>query len=63
MGLPEIGTASAALTLAPKATYILCKLVITEEGAKPVAEKLWTPPEGEDPPPPEPTKAPPKKGK
>ena len=32
--------------LEPKATYILYKLVVAEEGAPPTPEMLWVPPEG-----------------
>ena len=43
------GRASAREVLMPKATYILCKLVVAEdapEGTAPTPEMLWTPPEG-----------------
>ena len=44
--LHALGRSSAKELLEPRATYILCKLVVAEEGAAPTPELLWTPPEG-----------------
>lgn len=44
--MPNQGRTPGKDALEPKATYILYKLVVAEEGAPPTPEMLWTPPEG-----------------
>ena len=52
VGLLEMGKAMATDTLAPKGTYILCKVNPGEDGAPSTYEQLYTPGEGMEVPPP-----------
>merc|ERR1711988_1695380 len=48
--LRNLGTELATTVLDPKGTYILAKVVASEqEGGAPTFEQLWTPPEGYKP--------------
>lgn len=47
--LGDVGKSSASAVLEARGTYVLCKVVATDDGGE-TEERLWTPPEGYTPP-------------